>query len=363
MQSEKTRQTKKACVSTYCEWTSYGSVMQAIGLKTTLLQLGIESFIVRDVPAPAPQKSFGFQFSKCPKMLVKAILSIKYRKHRERMYAKNIDFIRKNVDIMYFNDYLALKSHPPIADFYIAGSDAIWHPHLCKDVFFLDFLPENKKRVSYAASMNKTVIPDDKKEKFSALVSKMDCISVRERDVADNIAQFTDKKASVHIDPSFLLTSDDWRAMSKKYDVSKPYILVYSIFWDKKLNKELKKLRKRTGFKIVALCPGGVSSVWANKKIFDADPGEFLYLVDHAEAVVSSSFHGIALALNLNKKIAPVINPSSPSRIQNLLDTLGVEFYEIEDVLNFDLASYSGINEKISEERERSITYLQEVLV
>ena len=46
---------KKACIATYCEWTSYGSVMQAIGLKKMLLRLGVESFVLRDFPAPVSE--------------------------------------------------------------------------------------------------------------------------------------------------------------------------------------------------------------------------------------------------------------------------------------------------------------------
>ena len=43
---------KTVCVSTYCEWSSYGSVLQAIGLKKCLETLGMESFVIRDNPAP-----------------------------------------------------------------------------------------------------------------------------------------------------------------------------------------------------------------------------------------------------------------------------------------------------------------------
>ena len=353
---------KTVCISTHCDWTSYGSVMQAIGLKKTLLGLGYESFIVRDRPAPAPEKSFAFQWRRNPRMLAKEFLSIPYRRERERMYRESNSFIRRTTDIKYFDSYNTLKENIPQADFYLAGSDAIWHPDICREVFFLDFVPEGIKRLSYGASMKKTNIPEKNKEKFASLVSKMDAISVREQEAADVIEQFTQKAIAVHIDPSFLLTSEEWREFSKEYPIERPYILVYTIFWDRTYNKQLKRLKRQTGYEIVAICPGGISSVWADRKIFDADPGQFLYLIDHAEAVVSSSFHGIALALNFHKKTAAVIDPASPSRIRNLLSLLAVRNRDIADVMNFDLSGYVDINRRISEERERSVEYLREVL-
>ena len=44
---------KKAIISTYCTWKSYGSILQAFALKTFLNGLGVQSKIVMDEPCPA----------------------------------------------------------------------------------------------------------------------------------------------------------------------------------------------------------------------------------------------------------------------------------------------------------------------
>lgn len=354
---------KEICVSTYCEWSSYGSVLQAMAFKNTLLDLGYDSFIVRDAPAPVSQKSFPFVFKKNPKALIKQLLNIRLKKKREALYEKSVEFINNNVDIKYYNDYKALDKHFPKADYYIAGSDQIWHPALCKQSFFLDFLPEGYKRLSYAASMGVTDIPKNKEEAFSSLILKFDTLSIRENEMEAVICKYTDKPISRHIDPTFLLPSDSWRSISREYLVKKPYVLVFAIYWDKQLNNELKKLHKKTGCGIVAVCPSGCSRVWATNKIYDADPGQFLYLIDHAEAVVSSSFHGVALSLNFNKKIAAVINPESPSRLTSLLDIFDLKTPAIADVMDFDLSLYESVNKKIEAEKQKSIQYLKEVLI
>lgn len=353
---------KKVCVSTYCEWSSYGSVMQAIGLKKTLETLGLESFIVRDVPAPLAQRDFPFAFSENPKGLLKSIINLHYRPAKKRLYERSVKFINENVDIKYYNDFETLKADPPHADYFLAGSDQIWHPALCKQAFFLDFLPAEQKRLSYAASMGVTDIPQTKAELFRNMICKFDCFSVREKEMVDTLNPLVERDISVHIDPTFLLNASEWRALAGEYPIDKPYILVFAIYWDRKFDRELKALKKKTSYDIVVLCPNGRFRIWANKKVYDADPGQFLYLIDHAQAVISSSFHGVALALNLNKRVVAVINPDAPSRLQSLLDLLQVPRHHISNIMDFDLADYAGINERIRQEKDRGVAYLKEIL-
>lgn len=133
------------CVSTYCEWLSYGSVMRAIRLKKCLPDLGYDSFIVRDIPAPLLNKTFPFPRSFNLKTMIKGFLSIKARKQRNLLCANSVRFIQEHLDIRYFNDYSVLCKCVPYADCYLAGSNQIWHQALCKQAFFLDFLPSEKR--------------------------------------------------------------------------------------------------------------------------------------------------------------------------------------------------------------------------
>ena len=352
---------KKVCIATYCEWNSYGSIMQSIGLKKALESLGCNSFIVKDNCAPAPTKRTPLLIGKNPKKIIINTYNNMLRKKTDARYRKAVEFINDNVDVMYYDNYEALKKNPPKADYYIAGSDQIWHPDLCKPLFFLDFLNSDARRLSYAASMGVTNIKPEKEMLFSSLVKGISSVSVRENEMVTVIGNYTQKNINVHIDPTFLLDADEWRTFEESYPIEKPYILVYAIYWDRKLNKELKRLHKKSGCNIVALC-GGFSTVWANKKIFDASPGQFIWLVDNAEAVISSSFHGVAFALNFNKKLCSVINPKAPSRICSILDKLQMENCEIKDVLNSNISIYAKTNEIIKCERALAMAYLKELL-
>ena len=352
---------KKVCVSTYCEYSSYGSILQTIGLKSALQELGLESFVAKDRPAPSAYLTFPL-ISKNPKILIKNLYRYLHRKKLDNQYSNTLAFMNKYVDICYYDNYDLMKANIPDADFYIAGSDQIWHPALCKPSFFLDFVPNEKKRISYAASMGVTEIAEAKKENFAALVEKMDTVSVREEEMVEVLEEYTDKPISVHIDPTFLKAKEEWRKHEKAYDIKKPYVLVYPIYWDVKLNKELRKLHKKTGLDIVVIC-SGLNKVYANKRIYDADPGQFLWLIDRAEAVVTSSFHGTAFSLIFNKKFSAVINPNAKSRISSLLKVLGAKNQGIAEVLDFDLTQYDHINTAIQAEQNRSFAYLKKELL
>lgn len=351
---------KKICVSTYCDWSSYGSVLQAIGLKTALMELGYSSFIVQTNPAPNVDHTFPFIPAKEPKELLSNILSYFRRELTKERYKNSLKFIGDHTDILYYNDYETLRKNPPDADYYLAGSDQIWNPAICHEAFFLEFSADSKKRLSYAASMGNTTIPEEKRDLFNERVGNIDIFSVREREMVEVLKHFTNKPVQVHIDPTFLVTAEKWRTYEREYVCPTPYILVYAIYWDNYSSKQLIKLKKKTGYDIVAILPG--NRVWANHRIFDADPGQFLYLVDHAEAVISSSFHGAALALNFNKRVCAVIDPAAPSRIKSLFNILNVENVDILSVMDFDLSQYEKINERILQERERSRCYLREIL-
>ena len=350
---------KKVCVSTYCEWTSYGSVLQAIGLSKTLEQLGCESFIVRDEP-PATNCRLPL-FAKNPKQVVKNMLSRMFHNEKEKRYRKTIEFMKTNTKVLYYNDYDVLRNNVPQADAFLAGSDQIWHPNLCKPSFFLDFVPAGMPRFSYAASMGISTVPSEKEQRFAELVSGITAVSVRETEAAHILEQQFGIKASVHIDPTFLRSKEEWRTYEKEYIIGKPYILVYPIFWDKKLNRQLRLLHKRTGMEIVSISTDFTRN-FATKYLHDVDPGEFLYLIDHAEAVVTSSFHGVAFSIIFNKRLAAIVNPHSPARIENLLRTLSLEASDILDVLQFDMTQYASVNRIVCEEKDKSICYLKEIL-
>ena len=349
---------KKVNVLTFCTWTSVGSVLQAFSLKKALEENGCESRLL----LASDENTFHFSRVTSLKSLASRAFQIMIHRDRRSAYKKRCDFIFQNLDVVSYDHYDELSrmmTDNPDAR-YLVGSDQIWHPDQCYKHFFLDFV-RDRKCVSYAASMGKTEIPSENLDRFRSMLTRLDHISVREAQCKEALQPLTEKNIGVHIDPTFLTEKEVWRKYEKKYPIREPYILLYMLYWDSACKEQICELKKRTGLPVYAIC-SGLSRVYADKKLFDVGIEEFLWLVDHAEYVISSSFHGVALSTIFNKKFAAVINPSSPSRIRNLLDTLNIPEVPICELDRADRFDYSKICERISEERRRGIEYLKEVI-
>ena len=349
---------KKVNIMTFCTCTSIGSILQAFGLKQALAKNGCDSTIL----LPANDSRFSTTRVHSLKSLLSRIFQKMIHKKRQEAFHKRRDFITQNLAIVcYENDNQLMQlAQQNGASCYLAGSDQVWHPDLCDKHFFLEFV-RSGKCVSYAASMGKTEIPPENLDKFRQLMQRLDRISVREAQCREVLQPLTDKPVGVHIDPTFLLDAETWRQYETPYPVRKPYILVYMIYWHPSCKAQLQELKRRTGLPVYAVC-SGLSRVYADKKLFDVGVEEFLWLIDHAEYVVTSSFHGAAMSAIFGKKFAAVVNPGAPSRIRNLLQTLGIPEVPIHELVTANRFDYETIRTRIADERDKGMQYLKEAV-
>ena len=103
----------------------------------------------------------------------------------------------------------------------------------------------------------------------------------------------------------------------------------------------------------------GLSHVYADRHLFDVGVEEFLWLIEHAEYVITSSFHGVAFSILFRKKFAPLINPQLPSRIENLLDILEVPSVSLDELDKATDFKYDAVFMNIERELKRSLEFLK----
>lgn len=349
---------KKVRILTYCTWTSIGSILQSYALTRTVKSCGYDATLWLEEQKITKKKPRPRSVKDCVKGMIKSLVS----GQMNLAHQKRQDFIQHYIDVDYFPSYKAVareaKENPE--DIYLAGSDQIWHPDKCDPLFFLDFAKESK-RVSYAASMGKTEIPKDREETLRNLLRGFERISVREKECVDALRNVTHQNISVHIDPTFLVDTEAWRSLEKEYPVKEPYILLYMLYWNSECKQKVLELKKRTALPVYAICPD-VSRVYADKHLYDVGVEEFLWLVDHAQYVVTSSFHGVAFSILLRKKFAAVVNPQLPSRIENILNVLSVPRVDIGELYRAESFAYDAIFENVEKERQKSIQYLKEAI-
>ena len=256
-------------------------------------------------------------------------------------------------------------------DYYISGSDQLWN--IQADDFdwanYLEFI-DNGKKISYAASFGPKVQTWDKEiqDRIKNDLMKYNYLSVRENGSFNNVKSLTGIEAEINVDPTMLLTYDDWnKIISQDRIYNEKYILLYNL----KKSKEIKKIAKKVSklLKLPVLVTNfNINNIFSGfEEKYDVGPIEFLNLIKNAELVLSSSFHGTIFSILLEKPFF-AINGIKDLRIQTLLQKMKLEDRSIE-IDNIDEKCKVAYNldfkkSKIllEEEREKSKKYLMKAL-
>lgn len=338
---------------------NYGAMLQAYALQEILKFLSYYPEFIDQ------RELFSHRNKKDIKYFIRSFFSLFFEKQVALGRSRFDDFINQYQTISSdkYGSYEEMQKNPPKADVFLSGSDQVWNPTTIKPINFLEFVKDGTKKVSYAASLGVSKIPEHNKDQFKLLINEFDHISVREEQGRDVIKELTDKNIEVHLDPVFLLKKEDWSKLSSEVpEVDYPYILCYILYRPSWLNEYLKKIHNKTGLKIVVIDNSPFRNIFHHKMVRNAGPREFLWLIENAENVITSSFHGTAFATLFNKPFYAAVNPNAPSRISNLLNKLNLNnrILETGNNIDFEDVSFIDANKVISEERQRSQIYLLE---
>ena len=264
-----------------------------------------------------------------------------------------------------------LRADPPAYDVYVAGSDQIWNPYIFQDKqfdpsFLLGFVREGR-RIAYAPSLGVPELPEDKAEELRRFLTPFSALSVREKRGQVLLREAAGRDARVVLDPTLLLTGEDWGELAAAPKRQGPYILCYFVSDPGEAAPYALALSARTGWPIVQLAGARRKIDGAAELVFDAGPREFLGLFRHASAVVTNSFHGAAFSLQFQKDFFTSMSPrerAEPtfSRIYSLLSRLGCA----DRIVGLDATApvdapmdYSAVYEKLAAARADSLAYLR----
>ena len=329
---------------------NHGAALQAIGLQAFLRQLGYSASIF-DYQPPRVGSGTGIR-GKAVSMLRKL--------HPAEYDQKEAAF--QSFRARYMTLSLDKQCHV-----FLSGSDQVWNPSgAMNPVFFQQYVGPDCLHASYAASMGNTNIPPLHRELFEKYINSFDVISVREQEVKNVLSEFCRKPINVHVDPVLLHSADFWRAYASPVDgLPEKYTLVYLLHLPKNVNSLLIWLKKQTGDPIVLIDGQGIMTcvVRHDRAIHFAGPAEFLWLMDHASRIVTSSFHGTAFSLVFEKEFYSIVNPKTPSRISHLLSLVGMQpIQESEKAFVRNTAiDWQPVRQQLKMEAAASAEYLRSV--
>ena len=247
-------------------------------------------------------------------------------------------------------------------DLFSAGSDQVWNPNFITnkdDWFFLKFANPDK-RMALAASIGVDVLDDSQAERVRHGVEGFPSISVRERRGAELIKECSGRDVEVLCDPTLTLSADGWRSVAdQRLTPESPYVLAYLLGESNAEASEiLEEVTEHGRIDVVSL------SDRQKECEPDAGPAEFISLVEHAEHVVTDSFHAAVFSCIFQRPLTIVRRQGGASmfsRMEQLAQMLGIE-HKIVGFPDFNLSragDYAGVPEAIELEREKFMDYLR----
>ena len=371
---------KKIATITFHGAHNFGSSLQSYALQTFTQNLFKENgkecvYSVINYRTRFQKELYSYLIKpKGIKDLVKYFMRLPYLKQYKRKWSKFEEFINHTLNTgAEVNSTERLMEFYGDNDVYISGSDQIWNVRSrdFDEVYYLTFL-SGKKKISYSASFGPLEINWDKydKEKVSCALNDYSAISVREEGSLKNVKLLTDKNADIHVDPTLLLTKDEWIDFGSKRNYKNgEYILMYCLEPSKEQLKMAKRISKYLKLPIVVTRYNNKNDYFNSfKKLYDTGPKDFISLINNAKFVITSSFHGTAFSIILQKPFF-ALDGATDRRISNILDLTdlsdrAVDANNLEDKLlkAYDLSfdnSVKAIEKEITKAKEYLWSNLQ----
>lgn len=365
-------------ILTFQSSNNYGALLQCYALCETLIKMGKEVSII-NLNKEYIKDLEDLPFLPKNKLLIKKYINNKF-------FQSEFDVFRnkflKDKFTKKLNSIKELDDFADKFDAVIVGSDQVWRYAYTKKTlksFFLKFVSENTKKISYAASFGFDFFEGDKSLSLEIknLLKRFNAVSVRE-DKGVEICKTEFDVDAVHVlDPVFLKSSLDYKKLINKNEkiINQPYLAYYLLNPDSFRKKIINYVKNDKGIQIE-------KNIYTNEKFSFRKPSlninkfkfksfsSWLSLIQNAEFMITDSFHGLAFAIIFNKQFICIANKSrgaarmeSILKLLNLTDRLVYEGQEIDSFLKqIKKINYLETNEKLEKAKVKSLMFLESSL-
>ncbi len=369
---------KRVGIITFHSAYNYGSVLQAYATQEAIIQLGYNAEIINYRPAKQKEAYSNFHFHQGIKTMLRDITLLPIYSDRKMKYEKFEEFLEKRLHLTEVRENAErvneLWSSFPIM---VSGSDQIWNQHSLelegtdmKKMYPYLLHGYCGKKISYASSIASK--NDNELKKLQPFLEKFSHISMREKSSADIMSNLLQSEIPHVLDPTFLLTRNDWIERFNLSQKNTRYILYYSLRSMKYFNSiknDLIRIAKENQCKMILVMPFCyVPTTEYFEPHPECGPIEFLNLIYNAKLVVTDSYHGTILSVNFGKNVFSVCKNKNASEYRkiDILRLLGIEnriVFNINDISCKNLIDYHAVYERLALLRKNSLTYLQNALL
>lgn len=361
----------KIAVITMHAVKNYGSVLQTYATQKILQSLGHEVEIInyiREKNLNSKLLATWTQNDRGLKKIFKLVILMPTVKKWKSVFGSYLD----NNIALSKNSYTSEKQlleNPIVADMFCTGSDQVWNSgwnNGIEKAFYLSFVPDTTPKFSFASSIGKTELSDDEIKKVYPLLKRYNYISVREKSALKLIKGMGLNNADFCLDPTLLLTKDDWLEHAIKTSIKKKYVLIYQLNHDEKFDKYAVEFAKRKKLELYRVCTRYDQIRLSGKPIVLPEVQKLISLINNAEYVLTNSFHATAFCINLNKQFVSIYPNEYSSRISDILKLLSLENRHLSNYEEYDIADkaidFSPVNKVLSDYRKSSIDLLKKMI-
>lgn len=250
----------------------------------------------------------------------------------------------------------------------ITGSDQVWNPVLTEadGAYFLEFVKDNRKKHSYAASFGNMGDQFGLDEKYIELLRQFQEISVREQSGEQYVSEKVKCDSKVHVDPTLTLNREQWETMAKRPEESR-YLLVYTVCQPLHLLEAAKEIARKENLKIIYLNDKMIHRDKEIQYIPSASPEQFVGYFKYADYVLTNSFHGTVFSVIFKRPFLVELE-SSGGKNQRVVDLLFSLKIQNREIRNGSVEQYqepidwNQAEERLDRQKQRAENYLLQVI-
>ena len=354
---------------------NYGSVLQTLALQVKLEELGHDVHVLDYYPERFTNKGLLRRLRnkserlKNPIFLLAAkILIYPSYLRKNRVFGNFINkYIRLKGPAFQTNEEAA-RNLTFDADAYCTGSDQVWNSHWNEGIekaLFLDFVPKGKLVFSYASSIGLSELPQEEIVETKRLLHKYEFISVREDSGVKIIKEFGRNDAVQCLDPTLLLTKEEWDRYVDKHDKQTNYILTYNLHHDKRIDRYAEELSGKYHLPVWNISYNWHDVVRKGHLCWCPSVERFLWLIKNARYVIADSFHATVFSIIFERSFVTITPDIASSRISSILHTLALDERNLtafSDTSMIDTPiDYKEVKRLLASEQTKSMDYLKKV--
>lgn len=351
----------KIAILTFHRAYNYGAVLQAFALQRALASLGSEPEIIDYIGTQKQKKASHSVGGMTLKEKCKQMVKNFYRAKKRREFNRFLKHYMK-ISPAAYHDSEQLRELDKSGTYgaYVVGSDQVWNTDITQDdpAYLLSFVNSNDKRNSYAASIGSCRFDAEREATFLRELRKFRVLTVREKSALESYPFLKECGAEVVLDPTLLLTKEEYAAIASKRLTKRKYAFLYTVPQAEQLRRFAKDYCQKQGWVLIDI----KKSIRA---FLHSAPEDWLSFILNAEMVFTNSFHGTAFSIIMEKQFVTEADTSVMKNVRalDLLTLTGLQSRDMSSAAFSpqDTIDYGAVRSRLTTAREKSFAILKEI--